>query len=51
MGGVTLADKIEKESKLIENVGSVAGGAVGGVIGTVVAQWLVFIQIIPLFKI
>lgn len=32
-----MADKIEKESKLIENVGSVAGGAVGGVIGTVVA--------------
>lgn len=32
-----MADKIEKEYKLIENVGSVAGGAVGGVIGTVVA--------------
>lgn len=32
-----MTDKIEKETKLIENVGSVAGGAVGGVIGTVVA--------------
>lgn len=32
-----MQDKLEKDSTLIENVGSVAGGAVGGIIGTVVA--------------
>lgn len=32
-----MQDKIERESNLIENVGSVAGGAVGGVIGTAIA--------------